>query len=717
MTQSEMFEDAVWIDCHGADFSPIFIKKFNAVKKEEAEIVICGLGFFELYINERRVSDDLLVPSASNYSYRDMSHWSYPLFDKLGFRTYCLKYDISDYLTDGINTLKVMLGTGYYHQNMRLAEGNPDYGTPKLCYLIRKQSGNVISDSNTLCHKGYFDRCNLYYGEIQDYTKVPEEKDFSFSREIETPETDFYYQIAPADKVIESISDITFLGEYEGKKYYDCGKNTVGYAVLKCDEYGERFKVEYAEDIGGSENFGIHFNDTMYADEFVSDGKQNEYHEKFGWQGFRYFRIGGNAVPVRIDVVHSDCDITSSFECDNKTAEWLYNTFVYTQLCNMHSGVPSDCPHRERLGYTGDGQLCAESSMLLLDTKSFYRKWLNDISDCQCRESGHVQHTAPPMGGGGGPCGWGGAIVEVPYIYYKIYGDKSVLEEFFPKMLHYFEYLDSRSENGLVFREEEGGWCLGDWLPPTPIQIPETYVNSCLYAGFIDKVIEIASVIGKSDEASFLKAKSDKIKNAINVAYYSFQQGSYCGDINGASSFALSIGLGNDKVKNKVIDKYTALGQYDTGIIGTVILTEYLFKIGENNLAFNLLTNEKDVSFTHMMKSGATTLWENWDGASSRNHPMFGAVTKLLFTYILGITQPENEAGFKNVIISPRFVDKLNKAKGHITTVNGIVSVEYEKINNKVKLYIFADERTNAEFRYKDYVRKISGKCEFEIEI
>ena len=182
MTQSEMFEDAVWIDCHGADFSPIFIKKFNAVKKEEAEIVICGLGFFELYINERRVSDDLLVPSASNYSYRDMSHWSYPLFDKLGFRTYCLKYDISDYLTDGINTLKVMLGTGYYHQNMRLAEGNPDYGTPKLCYLIRKQSGNVISDSNTLCHKGYFDRCNLYYGEIQDYTKVPEEKDFSFSR-------------------------------------------------------------------------------------------------------------------------------------------------------------------------------------------------------------------------------------------------------------------------------------------------------------------------------------------------------------------------------------------------------------------------------------------------------------------------------------------------------------------------------------------------------
>lgn len=720
MKQNEMFSGAVWIDCPGAEFAPVFIKDFDAVAGEKAEITVCGLGWFDMYLNGERVGDDLLVPCASNYTRRDMSGWSYPLYDEMGFRTYCMKYELSSFLKDGSNKLVITLGTGYYHQNMRDAEGNVDYGTPKLCFVIRKESGEVVSDSSVLCHPGYFKRCNLYYGEFQDFSAFPEEKDFSPARVIETPETEFEYQTAPADKVIETITDIKEIGRKDGFVLYDIGINTVGRAVLECNAPGEHISVDYAEEIGGCDWYGIHFSDCgMYRDEYITDGKQKEYKTRFGWQGFRYIKVSDNARPVRVDVIHSDCKVTSRFDSDNENLNWLYHTFIHTQLCNMHSGVPSDCPHRERLGYTGDGQLCAESAMLMLDSREFYRKWLYDISDCQCKVSGHVQHTAPAMGGGGGPCGWGGAIVEVPYRYWKIYGDESVLEEFYPKMLAFFRYLDSRSENYLVCREEEGGWCLGDWLPPTPIQISETYVNTCLYVRFLMQACEIARVIGRGSDIPAFEEKIGKIKNAINCAYFSFQQRSYCGDINGASCLALDIGLGNEKVRDRVVSKYGSLRQYDTGIIATDVLTRYLFDIGEGQLAFDLMTGDGSVSFAHMKKSGATTLWENWNGESSRNHPMFGAVTKLIYTKLLGIAQPEGGSGFKMIIISPCLVEGMNRASGSIETTGGRISVSYIKDpdTGAVSFDIETPAGSESEFVYGDVRRSFSGKLNIKVQV
>lgn len=120
--------------------------------------------------------------------------------------------------------------------------------------------------------------------------------------------------------------------------------------------------------------------------------------------------------------------LNATFECGNETINWLFNAYIRTQLINMHCGVPMDCPHRERLGYTGDGQLTAETAMLFLNGKRFYEKWAADVADCQDVKTGHVQHAAPFFGGGGGPGGWGSAIVEVPYAYYKVYGDKKLIK-------------------------------------------------------------------------------------------------------------------------------------------------------------------------------------------------------------------------------------------------------------------------------------------------
>ena len=724
MTHEQIFKNAEWIECTGSD-APLFRKSFTAQKGEKAEITICGLGFFKLFINGKKVSDDLLVPNATCYSERDLSKLEYALHDKMSFRIYAMKYDISDYLIEGENTLAVMIGNGYYNQVSRHAEGEVTFGTPKLCYIIEKASGNVISDESTLSHKGFITYNNLYNGEKHDYSLYPHGWDkngncegFTQSTVIAAPDSEFYIQFSPADKAVRTVQPV-LIKEENGKRLYDIGENTAGYAVIKCAEKGKKIKVNYAEEIHDKRKwYGIQLEDGYQEEIFVTDDTDREYIPHFTWHGFRYFTVEGDGEPVRCDIVHSDCPVTSSFESDNKNLNWLYDAFIRTQLANMHCGVPSDCPHRERLGYTGDGQLCAQTVMMMLDCREFYRKWLYDIADCQCKESGHIQHTAPLMGGGGGPCGWGGAIVEVPYQFYKMYGDKDLLDEFFPRMLRFFDYLESRSDNGLIWREEDGGWCLGDWCPPGGnVRIPETYVNSVLYVRFMQQVIEIAAILGREDEVSFLPERIEKVKKAINVAYFSPANHNYCGDIQGASSIAYRCGMGDEHSNRYLIEKYNELGMFDTGIIATEALTGHLFEIGAAQTAFDLLTSDKEISFAYMAKNGATTIWENWSGRDSRNHPMFGAVTKYIFMYLLGIRQAENSCAYKEVVISPCFVNGMNTAKGHITTENGVISVEYKKAVNTAEIKVYADPRIKAVFEYNGEKTEFTGEKTFTVRI
>lgn len=724
MTHEQIFKNAEWIECTGSD-APLFRKTFSAVKGEKAEIIICGLGFFKLFINGKKVSDDLLVPNATCYSERDLHKLTFPLDDELSYRIYAMKYDVTDYLCDGENTLAVMVGNGYYNQVVRMAEGVVTFGTPKLCFILEKESGNVISDETTLSHKGFITFNNLYHGEKHDYTLYPDDfmlsgfsgEGFAESAVIPAPESEFYIQFSPADKVIRTLTPVLLKDEGE-TKLYDAGENTVGYAVFKCKEKGKTIKVNYAEEIYDERHyFGIHFDEGYQEEQFITDGTDREYIPHFTWHGFRYFRVTADVEPLRVDVVHSDCPVTSSFESDNKNLNWLYEAYIRTQLGNMHSGIPSDCPHRERLGYTGDGQLCAETAMMLLDSREFYRKWLYDVADCQCKNSGHIQHTAPLMGGGGGPSGWGGAIVEVPYKFYKMYGDKALLDEFFPKMLHFLDYLESRSENGLVWREEKDGWCLGDWCPPTQLVIPEAYVNTVLYIKFMQQTIEAAEILGRQNEIAHLPERIEKVKHAIEVAYYSPAYHWYCGDVQGASSLAFTVGMVNEDGRNRVIEKYKKLGMYDTGIIATEALTGYLFEIGESQLAFDLLAGDKEVSFAHMAKNGATTIWENWNGQDSRNHPMFGAVTKYIFMYLLGIRQAKGSVAYKDVVISPCFVEGMNEAKGHITTESGVIRVEYKKNGKKAVVKAYAEDGINAVFEFGGKKIPFSGEQEFNVDL
>lgn len=715
MNFGELFGSAEWVTCESGCTSPVIKGSFFIEKPERAEITVCGLGFFRLWINGREVSEDKFVPVNSQYCKRDLTAFEYPITDELSYRTYAVRYDISKFLVGGENDIRAVLGCGWFAQKKRNAEGYTKYGGIKLCYKIDAEDRDgklytFVSDEKLLWRQSRITENNIYFGEAHDMDLSDEltARD-GFKKVIKAPahETEFFIQDCPADRVTRIIEPKK-LADLGAVSVYDMGENISGYPVVAATEDGAYITVRCSEEINadGTLNFDSCDPGQIQCDEYRNAKKGEECMPWFTWHGFRYFELTNNAKPVRCEVVHSDCAVTSAFESDSEMLNWLYDAYIRTQLCNMHSGVPSDCPHIERLGYTGDGQLCCEAAMMLLDSQKFYQKWLEDISDCQSTDNGHVQHTAPFMGGGGGPAGWGGAIAVVPYEMYKIYGDRETFRRYLPKILRYFDYLDSRSSGGLVCREEQGGWCLGDWCTPEPIAICEPFVNTALCVKQMLMTKETAEAIGENETAQMLGRRIEEKRQAILNAYYSPQTGSFIGDVQGANSFATNIGLGGERTYENTRKKYSAADSFDTGIFGTDILTRVLFERGDANTAFRLLTSEGKGSFYNMKKQGATTIWENWDGERSHSHPMFGAATRYLFSFILGITQEKTSAGYEHILIAPQIPDGLNYASGHITTVRGKISVTFKRTESEADFYVTVPQR--ARFTY-------GSGCEFEL--
>ncbi len=645
--------------------SPVVFKKFYLSQCEYAMLSICGLGFFECFINNKRISEDMFVPAQSDYEERKNMNLLYPLNDTFGHRVYYMVYDVLPFLKEGENTIEVHLGNGWYNQHEVTNEGYFAYGNPRLWFEMKLLENGaerfVVSDQELRWRKSNITYNNLYFGEIHDFTIDTSEV---FECEFcDAPKALFLPQACPTDKIMRTIKP-TLMGEVNGKRIYDVGENISGY--VRCGCRGKvvlRFGDALFED--GSINFLYCGGDRQIQTDTCIAGDEKRFFEpKFVWHAFRYFEVSGDIEEPEVCVIHADVENISGFESDNEILNWIYDAFIRTQYNNMHCGVVSDCPHRERLGYTGDGQVLCNSVMLMLDTESYYRKWIEDICDCQNRGNGHVQHTAPFNGGGGGPGGWGGAIVIVPYYFYKHFGDLDYIKEKLPYMQKWCAYMDARSEQGIVVREEEQGWCLGDWACDGGVQIPPAFVNTYFYIKALTMMQEMKAALGK--DISDLSEKIRRLKEALCKQFYDRETNTFAEGKNGANAFAIDIGLGNAQMIEKLNAHYDHLGEFDTGIFGTEILVRILFENGYENTAFKLLTSEKKTSFYNMKKHDATTLWEEWNGSSSRNHPMFGGCVGQLFYGILGMGEDR---------IAPKIPDGLNRVSGFI----GDLRVAYER--------------------------------------
>ncbi len=641
-----VFQGAKWVQFGGEIHSVIARCDFLADKKAPTELVVSGLGFCDIYINGKCISDRVLAPAWTNYVKSSTETMEYPIFDTMTNRILYERIDVSRFIKKGKNTIVFHIGGGWFTQRECINEGVKSYGDLMLCFKLT-QGDKILakSDEFTKYRKSFVQRANIYYGEDHDarvggydFTDVSECTDsWANADVICDPVSVLQEQDCLPDKIIRKLKPkcIFKRGDYA---VYDIGENVTGYPVIEfVDEayIGEGCTIRFAEELNEDGTLAFHSAGgefRMQKDTFIYDNKCKEFYPRFTWHGARYFDVLGRVNVKEYRVSHTDMKPIVKFKSSNETLQWIFDAYIRTQLSNVHGCVPSDCPHRERLGYTGDGQLTADVVMTCFDAEKMYRKWMQDIADCQDIYTGHVQHSAPFYGGGGGPGGWGGAMVIVPYIFYKHYGDKAILEKYYPNMLMYLDYLQSHSDEGIVMREELGGWCLGDWCSPKDRNlIPEPFVNTYFYLKTLGMTIEIAELIGKSSKE--LKARYKDVKKVFMDKYYDKKTSTFYGSVEACDAYGYDLGFGDEKTLEAIVNKYEKLGEFDTGIFGTDILLRTLCENGHKDLAFKLLTNEKENSFYNMKKHGATTLWENWDGAHSHSHPMFGAVVKYLVEY------------------------------------------------------------------------------------
>lgn len=257
-------------------------------------------------------------------------------------------------------------------------------------------------------------------------------------------------------------------------------------------------------------------------------------------------------------------------------------------------------------------------------------------------------------------------------------------------MLRYFEYLEAHSKGNVIVSDKEGEWCLGDWCTPKSVILPMPYINNYFYIKSLEKVIEISTLLNKTDMNSEFERRISERKEAIMSYYFNSWDGNFFGNQQGANAFAIDIGLGDERTYDNLVAYYRQLGHFDTGIFGTDILTRILFERGDGQLALDLILSEHQHSYHEMKKLGATSIWEYWPGSlrdRSHNHPMFGAIVTYFYEYLVGIrTIGDNPE--ETIQISPILLNGIGRLKGERQFSDGKVSVEYQITQAEVQFRI-----------------------------
>ncbi len=678
------FSEAVWIAPSYPVDAPIITSTFDLDKIGDARLYVTALGYFEASVNGHSLTDDRLIPVASDYHSRDLSDATYTACDIRTYRIYYYEYEIKDFLTLGENSIEFRLGGGWYNQTERVAEGHMEYGDrPRLIYTLSLGQRQIVSSGDETWRESEIRSSNIFIGEVIDRTY----RDENEKKVIALPhpeESLFTPSLGIPDRIIRKLEPER-ISSKDGVHVYDIGENTSALvSICTSAPRGTEYTLRFSERLNrdgtldflstGSPYIGTSGNPQIMTDVFIADGSKCTFMPRFVWHAFRYFELTGDISHIEkleVHVIHADVAVTSEFESDSEGANFLYDAYLRTQLSNYHGSFPSDCPHRERLGYTGDGQICAKAAMMLTDSRALYEKWILDIIDGQDKETGHVQHTAPFQGGGGGPGGWCSAIVTVPYAYYRQFGYGDILRRAIPAMKKWIEFTVSCIEDGLVVKEQEGGWCLGDWCMKESAKLPEGFVNTCWFIHALRLYKELTDELGITD-AFPVTSLEENCVSAVKEMYSTLK------DIGAARVYAAWIGI--DSAEG-CAEYYGTLGCFDTGFLGTDILMEVLFRHGYGDVAHKLLSSREMGSFLYMKDNGATTVWERWRIGGSESHPMFSACVRQLFEGILGIRQSEGSVAYERVVISPLMPKGMNRAKGSILTPGGRISVSLMRVN------------------------------------
>lgn len=443
-------------------------------------------------------------------------------------------------------------------------------------------------------------------------------------------------------------------------------------------------------------------------------GQEEKWEPKFTWHAFKKVEVIAtqgveiSKQSIRVKSIYTDIRNTGSFECSNQLFNNICRAYNRTMQANFKGIISSD-PHRERLAYTGDGQIITESLLYSYDMTCFLKKFISDISDARNKNTGYVPHTAPFGGGGGGPA-WGSAYVIIPWNYFCHYGDTTLLEEHYCGMKHWVEYLNTRTDDkGIVVREEPNGWCLGEWSTPhNVIEIPASLVNTAYFYHVTCIMANIANILNKKDDENELRILARTIKRNFNIAFYNEVTHHYWEGKQGADVFALAFGLVPESDRKKV---FAALLEhlekinyhFDTGILATPLLLKVLTENGRADLAYRVMNQRDFPSYGYLADKKNNTLWETWNGDGNDEgcghcHPMFGSVVAWFYNSLAGIKPDLSNPGMKHFYVEPVIITSLKYCKATYDSLYGKIRSSW-KIDENGNLNLQVEIPANTRLR------------------
>ncbi|MBN2774817.1 MAG: family 78 glycoside hydrolase catalytic domain [Prolixibacteraceae bacterium] len=676
--------------------APLMRKEFSVNKKvEKAVVFVTGLGYFELYLNGKKVGNDELVPNQTNYGKRpNLPNENIPLPDN--FRKYkvmYLAYDVKDQLQQGNNAIGSILGNGFYNAPMYWTGS---YGSPRfLCQLYITYSDGtediIVSDPSWKASESAIISDLVYQGEHYDARKeqpgwcTPGFDDSGWEPVVlrKAPEGELVAQTAHSDKVTKKIAPVNIKKLENGNFLVDFGVEISGRLRLNNVEgsAGHKIEIKY--------NSNLYSGDNSYI--FKGEGPES-YASRFNWFVFSSVEISnwqGELKPEQLtaEAVNTEIENTAVFETSNPLFNEINQIWKRSQLDNMHGGIASDCPHRERSPYTGDGQVACVTVMHNFDAKNFYHKWIQDIYDAQNPETGYVPNGAPWQPGCGGGVAWGAAMCIMPWEFYLQYGAKDILEDNYEGMKGYVNYMQTWvDEDGIMFSQRTGldgkvlKWFnLGEWCTPGE-QVPDEMVHTFFLWRCADFTAKAAKALGKENEAKEYTALAEKTRQAFMKKYYDEEKGSYGN--HGGNIFALKMGVPAEQYDQVVAalkaDIKAADGHLDTGIFGTQFFFEVLAENGLQKEAYEAMNKKTEPSIGRWIELGSTTTREQWDESGSFNHPMFGGGLTWFYRKLAGMQTNQEQPGYKHIIFRPQPVKDLDFVTYSNLTPYGEAGIHWE---------------------------------------
>ncbi len=686
-------------------------KDFSVTDKiKSARVYVSALGLYELYLNGKKVSNDLFTPGWTAYRYR------------IQYQT----YDITSMLNASANTVGAILGDGWYRGNIGFSKQRNYYGNKTaliaqihIVYSNGKEEW-VVTDNSWKATTGPIVASDIYNGETYDARKEMNgwnAPGFNDSQWGKTAVLDYSKQllVAPQGVPVQAIEEIKPLKIFmtpNGETVYDLGQNMVGWVRLKVNgKAGDEVTLQFAEVLDKEGNFyTANLRAAKCTDKYILKGGGEEIYEpRFTFHGFRFVKIEGFPGKPALDnitgvVIHSAMKPTGTFVCSEPLINQLQKNIQWGQKGNFLD-VPTDCPQRdERLGWTGDAQVFSPTAAFNFDVSAFYTKWLRDLAADQL-PNGSVPHVIPDvLNGGGGATGWADAALVVPWNTYLAYGDKRILEVQYPSMKAWVEYIRGRAGEDNIWT---GDYHFGDWLAfatnnsDYPGATTEKDLIATAYYSYSSGLLaKAAKIIGKNDEAASYEKLSEEIKKSF-VNEFVAPSGRLVSHTQTAYLLAIAFNMLPESLVPKAagflaadVEKFKHL---TTGFLGTPLLCKTLSDIGRDDLAFMLLNRKQYPGWLYPVTQGATTIWERWDGQkpdgtfqdvgmNSFNHYAYGAIGEWLYTYVAGIKIDPENPGYKHFFLAPHPGGGLTNAAATFLSVYGEIKSGW-KIENGQMFY------------------------------